>query len=154
VNWLQIVLRFVHIVSGATWVGMMALSTFFVGPALADAGPEGGKVMAGLQKRGLMTVMPALAVLTLISGFWLFLRFTNGQPGVMRSATGMAFGLGGIAALLSFVIGIVYVRPAMMKAASKKEESAQIHARVNAVSRWVARLLFFALGAMAVARYL
>lgn len=160
-NWLQIVLRLVHIVSGATWVGMMALSTFFVAPALGDVGPEGGKVMAALQKRGLMTVMPALAVLTLISGFWLFLRFTNGQPGVMRSATGMAFGLGGIAALLAFVIGIVSVRPAMMKAAAlaqdpkgNKEEAARIRDRGNAVSRWVTRLLFFALGAMAVARYI
>jgi len=154
VNWLQIVLRLVHIVSGATWVGMMALSTFFVAPALADVGPEGGKVMAALQKRGMMTVIPAFAVLTLISGFWLFLRFTNGQPGVMRSATGMAFGLGGLAALVAFVVGMVYVRPAMMKAAALAEEGARIRDRANAVSRWVARLLFFALGAMAVARYI
>lgn len=160
-NWPQIVLRFVHIVAGATWVGMMALSTFFVAPALGDVGPEGGKVMAALQKRGLMTVMPGLAVLTLVSGFWLFMRFTNAQPGVMRSPTGMAFGLGGLAALVAFVIGIVYVRPAMMKAVAlaqdpkgNKEEAARIRDRGNAVSRWVARLLFFALGAMAVARYI
>lgn len=160
-NWLQIVLRLVHIVSGATWVGMVALATFFVAPALSDAGPEGGKVMAALQKRGLLTVMPVVALLTLISGFWLFARFSGGQPGVMRSPTGMAFAFGGLSALLAFVIGLVYVRPAMAKAAAlaqdpkgDKAEAARIRDRGNAVSVWVARLLFLALGAMAVARYI
>lgn len=160
-NWLQIVLRLVHIVSGATWVGMVALATFFVAPAISDAGPEGGKVMAALQKRGLLTVMPIVALLTLISGFWLFVRFSGGQPGVMRSPTGMTFAFGGLSALLAFVIGLVYVRPAMAKAAAlaqdpkgDKAEAARIRDRGNAVSVWVARLLFLALGAMAVARYI
>jgi hypothetical protein len=161
VNWLQIVLRLVHIVSGATWVGMVALATFFVAPALSDAGPEGGTVMAALQKRGMLTVMPVLATLNLLSGFWLFARFSSGQPGLMRSPTGMAFALGGLSALIAFVIGLIYVRPAMTKAAAlaqdpkgDKQEAARIRDRGNAVSLWVARLLFFALGAMAVARYL
>ena len=47
-NWLQIILRFVHIGAGATWVGMMTFATFFLAPALGDVGPEGGKVMAAL----------------------------------------------------------------------------------------------------------
>ncbi len=41
---LMIVLRFLHVVSGALWVGMFAFMTFFLMPAFAEAGPEGAKV--------------------------------------------------------------------------------------------------------------
>ena len=46
---LVIVLRFVHVVFGALWVGMVAFVTFFLMPALQAAGPEGGKVMAAVE---------------------------------------------------------------------------------------------------------
>src|SRR5881397_2328433 len=97
---LQIVLRLVHVVSGALWLGMMAFTTYFLAPALGDVGPEGGKVMAALQRRRLMTVMPLLALTTLISGMWLFARFSGGSAAVLRTAVGLAYGLGGAAALV------------------------------------------------------
>ena len=159
--WLVIVLRLVHVVSGALWIGMMAFSTYFLVPALGELGPEGGKVMAALQRRRLMTVMPLTALATLISGFWLYARFTAGSPGMMRTPIGLAFGLGGVAALIAFLIGIVLVRPAMMRAAAlaqdpagNKEEARRLRQRAESMSRLVAPMLFFALGAMAVARYL
>jgi len=155
--WLVIVLRLVHVVSGALWIGMMAFSTYFLVPALGEVGPEGGKVMAALQRRRLMTFMPLTALASLISGFWLYARFTAGSLGMM----GTPFGLGGVASLIAFLIGIVLVRPAMMRAAAlaqdpagNKEEARRLRQRAESMSRLVAPLLFFALGAMAVARYL
>jgi hypothetical protein len=158
VNWLQIILRFVHIGAGATWVGMMTFTTFFLAPAMGDVGPESGKIMAALTKRKLLTVMPLLAVLTIVSGLWLFARFSNMQPGVMNSPMGMTLGIGGAAAIIAFVLGLVLVRPAMDKSAAAAQagnmtESAKWRDRGSAVSTWVARLLYLALGAMAIARY-
>jgi len=158
VNWLQIILRFVHIGAGATWIGMMTFTTFFLAPALGDVGPEGGKVMAALQKRKLMTVMPVLALLTIVSGLWLFARFSNMQPGVMNSPMGMTLSIGGAAAIIAFVLGLVFVRPAMTKSAAAAQagnmpEAAKWRERGQVVSVWVTRLLYLALGAMAIARY-
>ena len=57
-------------------------------------------VMAAVQRRGIMTVMPILAVAALVSGLWLYLRAAGGQHAEFaRSGPGMAFGLGGLAAI-------------------------------------------------------
>ncbi len=167
---LVIALRLVHIVLGALWAGMMAFTVLFLTPAIRDAGPEGGKVMAQLQRRGVMTVMPIIALLTLVSGVWLVQRVYGGMGPLMASRTGLAFAIGGAAALVAFVVGLALMRPAMARAAAlanalasvtndadRAAQSAQIlrlQARGAAVGRVVAVLLLFALGAMAVARYL
>jgi len=170
-NWLMVALRLVHIVAGALWVGMMAFTVVFLTPALRDAGPDGAKVMAALQRRGVMTVVPILALGTLVSGMWLFSRFSGGAPiAVLSTPVGLAFALGGAASLIAFVLGIALMRPAMVRAAGladalgslktdqeRAAHAAQIQrlrARGAAAGRLVAVLLVFALGAMAVARYL
>ena len=66
---LVIVLRLIHVVAGALWVGMVTFVTYFLQPALQEAGPEGGKVMAAVQRRSIMTVMPILAVSTLADNY-------------------------------------------------------------------------------------
>ena len=85
---LVIVLRFVHVVFGALWVGMVVFTTFFLMPAIQEVGPDGGKVMAAVQRRGLMTVMPVLAIGALISGIWLYIRAAAGCRGVRPVAGG------------------------------------------------------------------
>jgi hypothetical protein len=168
---LVIVLRFVHIVFGALWVGMVAFTTFFLMPAIQEVGPDGGKVMAAVQRRGLMTVMPLLAIGALISGVWLFIRAGAGMPAEFgRSPAGMTYALGGLAAIVAYVIGIAVLRPSMMKAmalgqslgssASDEErrrvmgEAQRLRARATTASQATAYLLLFAVAAMAVARYL
>src|SRR6185436_13237154 len=76
---LMIVLRFAHVFFGALWVGMMAFQMFFLGPALAEAGPDAGKVMAGLMKRRIPVIMPLVALIALVSGMWLFQRLSGGN---------------------------------------------------------------------------
>lgn len=165
-----IVLRLIHVVLGALWVGMMVFTAFFLGPAIQDAGPDGGKVMAALQRRGLMTVTPILALGTLLSGIWLYWRVSGGfQSGYVTSPGGLAFGLGGAAALLAYGIGMIVMRPSMLRVAAlaqtldsatprereeRMAEMQRLRARGAAVSRWVAGLLVAAVAAMAVGRYL
>src|ERR687891_2534230 len=98
-----ILLRLVHVVFGALWVGMVVFTTFFLAPAVQDTGPDGGKVMAALQRRGIMTAMPIFALGTLLSGIWLYWRLSGGfQAGYLTSPSGLPFGLGGAAGLLAY----------------------------------------------------
>ena len=47
-NWLVIVLRIVHILSGAFWVGSAVFNSLFLGPAVGATAEAGQKVMAHL----------------------------------------------------------------------------------------------------------
>lgn len=168
---LVIVLRFVHVVFGAIWVGMVVFATFFMMPAVQEVGPDGGKVMAAIQRRGLMTVMPLLALGALISGVWLYIRAAAGMHAEFaRSPVGMAFGLGGLAAIVAWLLGVAVLRPSMMKAmalgqslgasagAEERQrvmgEAQRFRARAASAGRATAYLLLFSVTAMAVARYL
>ena len=156
-NWLMLVLRLIHVGGGALWVGMMAFMTFFLTPAMAEAGPqEGGKLMAALQKQKIMIIMPVIALLTIGSGLWLMMRMYGGPGNLAASRMGMALNLGAAAAILAFLIGVVFMRPLMMRAMTTTDpaEAQRLRARGAMLSQWVARLLLFALAAMAVARYL
>ena len=111
---LMIVLRFAHVVSGALWVGMFAFMTFFLMPAFAEAGPDGAKVQAALAKRRIAVIMPLIALITLVSGMWLFQRLSGGAAGAfLQTPAGLAFGLGGLVGLAvplglaGFFVGVV-----------------------------------------------
>jgi len=159
----MIALRFAHVFFGALWDGMMAFGTFVVGPAVEEIGPEGGKIMAALQRRRVMVIMPLFALITLLSGFWLFSRLAGGNmSALMATPMGRAFAFGGAAALIAFLIGIVVMRPAMMRAQRLMQsrdpafapEIQRLRRRGNVQGRVVGVLLLLALAAMAVARYL
>ena len=79
----MIVLRFAHVFFGALWVGMMAFQMFFLGPALEEAGPAAGSVMAGLMKRRIPVIMPLIALIALVSGMWLFMRLSGDNMAVV-----------------------------------------------------------------------
>lgn len=162
---LTVVLRLVHIVLGALWVGMMVFTSFFLGPAVRDAGPAGGTVMAALQRRGLMNVMPIIGLLTIVSGIWLVERVWGGMGVLMASRAGLTYTVGAVAALIAFILGVALMRPAMKRAAALAEalestpteemaaEVQRLRARGAAVGQVTSWLLVLAVGAMAVARY-
>ncbi len=167
---LMLLLRLMHIVLGALWVGMMAFTVFFLMPAMREAGPGGQPVMAALQRRRLMTVMPLLALATIISGLLLIELVYGGVAPLLTTRVGIAFAAGGAAAIVAFVLGIAVMRPAMLRAASlastlasagSDTERAELGATIQRLrSRGtvaaivVLALLLFSTGAMAVARYL
>ena len=116
-----------------------------------------------------MEIMPIIALLSIVSGSWLYWHDSAGTgSGFMRSAMGMAYGTGGALAIIAFIIGATMTRPAMTKATAlsleanradpaKKEvmlAEAQSHRmRAGRAGKWVAILLGLAATAMAVGRY-
>lgn len=166
---LVLLLRLLHIGCGAIWVGMVTFATTFLVPTMRDVGPAGGPVMAALQRRGLMTVMPILAILTLASGFVLYWRAMGAGHAWAASPVGMTFGMGGITSLAAFIIGITVLRPSMLRAGALMQsmdgvaeaarpavmdEVARLRTRGARSGMLVMLLLWFSLGTMAVARYL
>lgn len=158
----MLVMRLLHIGFGALWVGMMFMTTFFVAPAVAEVGPEGGKLMQALARRKIMIIMPVFALITLVSGFVLFDRLAGGDhASLMRTSMGKAYAWGATFSLLGFLLGIFIMRPAMMKlqklSAAPVENAAAIQrlrARGSVTGKIVAVLLLLALALMAVGRYL
>jgi uncharacterized membrane protein len=165
-----IALRIIHVLGGIFWVGAMLFMTFFLFPAVAEAGPGAGPVMGGLQRRKMMVVIPIVATLTLISGFWLFYLASGGEMGhYARTRAGHAFSVGGGLAVVAFLIGMFVSRPAGMRAmrlgqqlagaaeverAALMTEIGAVQKRAATASMIVASLLLLAATSMAIARYL
>jgi uncharacterized membrane protein len=166
---LLLTLRLIHILAGTLWVGIAVFNPFFLMPALQEAGPEGGKVMTILQRRGLMTLLPLLAVLTILSGLGLFWRVSGAVTEYFRSPTAHTLSLGAVCAIVAFLIGMIVTRPAMLRAgtamqslapSTPPEERARVMAEVQRLrirgaksAQVVAMLLLLAAGLMGVARY-
>lgn len=155
-----IVLRLLHVVLGVYWVGTVVFLAVFLEPSIRGAGPAGGQVMQGLAGRHFMEIMPAVALLAVLSGLRLFALDAAGAPDFMRSRGGMAFTTGAVAALIGFGIGVFVMRPAIKRAMAigpdpARQAEAQVFRRRAALAgRVVAALLTIAAGAMSIARYL
>jgi hypothetical protein len=167
---LQIVLRIVHILAGVFWVGSAYVLVFFVAPTAADLGPEGGRFMAGLNQRRRLPVYSAVsAYLTIIAGLILYWRSSDGlDPDWITSGPGIAFALGGVAAILALVIGAAMIGPTARRLGALSAQVAQaqgppssetgaelqrLGARMRSGGIAVVVLLTAAVVAMAVARY-
>lgn len=168
---LLIVARLLHVLLGVFWAGTLIFTAFFLVPAIAEAGPDGAKVMAGVQRRRFMDVMPAVALLTILSGLWLYWKISGGfDHHWMHTPTGLAYGIGGVLAIMAFGIGIGVMRPAMKRVGglaagaaqepdpAKRErmmgEVARLRRRSATAGSLVATLLTIATALMGVARYL
>ena len=168
---IMLLLRLIHIVGGVLWVGAAALMTAFVAPAVRSAGAQGGRVMQELvQRRRLPVYMNAVAGLTMLSGLAMYGLLAAKTDGAWAGTLpGMAFGFGGVAAVLAAVIGGAVVGPAGRKLAAlgervqatggppSAEQAAQmqaLQARMGRTMRVVVLLLLVAVAAMAIARYL
>ena len=169
-DYLMLIGRVMHIGLGVFWAGALMFSAWFLLPSMREAGPDAAKVMAGLLRRRFLDVLPAVAGLTILSGLWLYWRVSGGfSSGYMRSAPGMAYGVGGLAAIIALALGLAIVRPSMLRAAALSQATATataperesqlasaqaMRARAAGAGRIVAGLLSLAVIAMAVGRYL
>lgn len=107
-----LLLRIVHVLGGIFWVGSALFTGFFLIPALGSAGPAAGAVMGGLQKRRLFTILPVVAVLTILSGVRLMQITSAGfSPEYFASGSGRMFAWGGVLAIAGFAFGMVVNRP-------------------------------------------
>ena len=113
---LLLIARILHVLSGIMWVGVMVFNGRFLGPALEDIGPDAGRVMSALAKRGFLNFLPGVGAMSILSGAYLYWHASAGfQPDYMRSGPGMTFGTGAALAIIAYIIGMVYIRPAITK---------------------------------------
>lgn len=167
----MLVLRIIHIGLGVFWAGTLIFLAFYLAPAVVRAGPGGGRVMQELHRARLMQVMPAMALLTILSGAWMMWVVSGGfGPTFFRTGYGVSLTIGAVASLVAFVLGVAVMRPAQAKmgelgermaAVASEEERARVAAetgvlrdRIGRTSHAIAWLLIIAVVTMAAARYL
>lgn len=167
----MIVLRIVHVLMGLFWVGAAIMVALFLMPAVRALGPTGGRFMAqltGPQRLPIWIMMAA--ILTVLSGGALYWRNSGGFTSAwMHTPSGMAFGVGGALAIVSFVIGLLVNKPTAERmgailatvqaaggspSAEQAAELARLQQRLYVVSIESAVVLALATAAMACARYL
>jgi hypothetical protein len=116
---LFLTVRAAHVLLSAVWLGATALLTLFLMPAIAEAGPPGGQVMGALVRRNLSAFMASLGGLAVVTGFYLYYRFTGGfDPALSGTRAAMVFGTGGIAGLVALIVGGAVVSRAAKKMAA------------------------------------
>ena len=167
----MVVLRLLHILTGVFWAGTIFFMVSYLVPSAREAGPDAAKVMGGIQKRGLMTMLPIMALLTILSGVDLYRRLSVGfNPAFLQSRIGLTYGIGGIASIVALTVGFFVMRSATMKAGQmaaqlpnvtddterqrKRGQIQQLKGRSRTALRTVAVLLAVAVTTMAIGRYM
>jgi uncharacterized membrane protein len=166
-----LVVMTLHVLCAALWVGIAVFGAVFLTPAARDLGPDGMKIMLALRKRGFVAFVPIIATITVLSGFWLYWRFTAGfSPEVSRSHAGMTFGTGGILGLTALIIGGAVLSRSVVQAvrlateaagmpegqerADRFARAAALRQRAASAGNVVAALVVTAMILMVIARYL
>jgi len=107
-HYLTVVLRLLHVVSGAFWFGSSMMMSFFISPTVAATADAGQRFMGYLVKqRRVVTIISALAGTTIVAGACLYWIDSAGFSSAWtRSSTGLVFGLGGVLGLIGFIYGM------------------------------------------------
>jgi uncharacterized membrane protein len=168
--WL-IVLRIVHVGAAMAWFGGAIVGGFFLQPTAEALGKAGQPFMEYLLKRRRLGVFfPIVATLTILAGGALYWRDSGGlQASWISTPTGLAFTIGGLAALVAYVGGFVLIGPSIAEQTAVQAELAngdgvpneaqrlrlaRAEARMRLSNRLDLPLLLLAGLTMAVARYL
>ena len=124
-GWL-IILRIVHVGSAMSWFGGAIIAAFFLQPTAAALGQAGQPFMEYLMRRRRMGVFfPIVATLTILSGLALYWRDSGGfQLAWISSPTGLAFTIGGLAAIAAFVGGFLLIGPGIAEQTAVQKELA------------------------------
>jgi uncharacterized membrane protein len=166
---LILILRLLHIVSGAFWVGTVVTGVFFVEPTAQALDREGERFVAHLVIRRRLAVILAVAAVTAIgAGAAMYWIDSSGlQLSWITTHTGLAFTAGGVAALSALAIAAIFLKPEVDRlaalekhqrdAASVEEPVRVDEAYERRLRRWSliqVTLLIVAISAMATARYI
>lgn len=119
--------RMLHILFAAFWVGSAVFLTLYVTPAIRATGPQGAPVMAELMRRRMGGFIAAAAMLTVLSGLWMYWIFTNGLDGaIVAHGAGLALGIGGLCGIAAAVIGGAVIGRAAERAGALSQQMAQM----------------------------
>jgi hypothetical protein len=167
---LLLLLRIVHIGSAMIWFGGAIISILFLDPTARALGPAAAPFMESLMRRGVGILFPVAAALTIVSGAALYWRDSGGlQAAWITSPSGLAFTIGGIAAIIAFVGGMILIGPSVAEQTAVQKELAasggvpdagqqarlaRADARMQLATRLDLPLIVLAALTMAVGRYL
>lgn len=156
-----LVLRLVHVLGGIYWVGAGLFSTFYLAPALTASGPAvAGAVMGHMQRRHMFTVMPVVAILTILSGARLMMIVSAGDSHWFVHRAGHVYSVSGALAVIAFLLSLAVTRPAMVKAGKLAQSGgdpatiAALQKRASLATMVAVVFLILAAAGMAIARYL
>jgi hypothetical protein len=170
-DWWLILLRIAHVGSAMAWFGGAIIGSFFLNPTAQALGPAAQAFMEHLMRRRRMGVFfPIVTALTILSGAALYWRASGGlQWAWISSASGLAFTIGGVAAIAAFVGGMVLIGPSIAEqtavqgelaasggepTAAQRARLARAEGRMRLANRLDLPLLLLAGLTMAVGRYL
>ncbi|MFN8176382.1 MAG: hypothetical protein U0167_00485 [bacterium] len=109
-------LRTIHVLAGAFWVGAAFLNAVFLIPSIMAAGPAGSQVMRGLvQVRRLPVFMNAVMAFTLLSGIGLYWRVSGFRLSWITSTGGLTLTFGALCAIATAGIGHSVTVPTVRK---------------------------------------
>lgn len=161
-----IILRLIHIVAGAFWVGSALMLALVILPGARKSGPGGERALPMAQ---ISQAMGIASLLTTVAGlllYWMVSRFSLAWIG---SPVGIGLTLGSLAGIVAFLLGTFSTGPtagriaalgAQMQAAGgppqpeQLAEMGRLQAKLASSSTWGTILATAALALMAVARYL
>ena len=163
-------MRVLHVVLAAIWFGAVFFNTLFLLPAVVQSGPAGGQVMQALVRKGMVAFMASIGGMTIVTGVYLFWRFTGGfDPAVSSSPAGMAYSIGALAGVIALILGgsvmgrsakkVVSLGGQMSSAPEAQRgamanEIAALRARMETMGRIVLVLLFISVATMALGHYI
>jgi hypothetical protein len=170
-DWLLIILRVLHVGSAMVWFGGAIVGSFFLGPTAEALGRSGQPFMDHLMNQRRMGIFfPIVAAVTVLSGAALYWRNSAGlQSDWISTPPGLAFTIGGLAAIVAFIGGFVLIGPSVAEQTAVQNELAagdgvpteaqrkrleRANRRMQLSNRIDLPLLLLAGLAMAVARYL
>jgi len=163
---IMIILRLVHIVAGAFWVGSALMIALILLPGLRKAGSGSERILPMAQ---ISKAMSLTSLLTAVSGLLLYGWVSRFSWGWITSSAGLGFTIGSLAGLVAFLIGLLSTGPKAKKLAAlgsqiqagggppspqQIADLGHLQAKLAASSRWSTILATAALVFMAIARYL
>jgi putative copper export protein len=165
-----LILRILHIACGIFWTGTALMMVFYIFPAVARSGPDGGKIMQAITNTNKFpNVISLVATVTVLTGYLLMWQLSAGfTPAWFSSRYGIALSIGGFTASIAFVQVILINRPGIIrmqaigKAVAAKggvpsdaetNEVGKIRQRIIQSTRLIAFWLIITVVTMAGARY-
>jgi len=98
--------RVLHVLFGVFWAGAAFLIVLFLEPSVRETGPAGGAVMGAMVRRGYSGFVNVIAILSLLTGFWLLWRMSGHFSGsFMGSRSGILISNGMLAGILAWGAG-------------------------------------------------
>jgi len=109
----QIVLRILHIASGVFWVGTAWFFFGWIEPTTKAIGPQAGPFMHHVvRNRRIVPAIVSAGAVNVVVGLVLYWRASAGlNPAWIGSGIGIGFTLGGLAAIIAWLLGLTVIGP-------------------------------------------